>query len=221
MSRIINSYDKAIIDLKTELITMGKKVESVVKLAMEALIEQNTTKAQGLIALEEEIDDLDYDLELKALEIISLQQPTDEDLRCLAAVMRISKDLERVGDLAINIAEITINLATKGAYFKELVDIPKMSKLAIAMLEKALDAYLKKDLAVAYAVNDSDDEVDELYDALYHELINYMKKDAKYVEQANYLILVARFLERIADHAVNIAEMTIYEINGKRRPFLE
>jgi phosphate transport system protein len=221
MARIFNSYEKAIIDLKSELLSMGKKVELLLKGAMEALIEQNITKAQAVKSLEEEIDDLDYEIELTALEIISLQQPADEDLRSLATVLRISKDLERVGDIAVNIAEITINLAAKGAYFKELVDIPKMSRLAIAMLEKSLTAYMNKDVNMAYEVNKSDDEVDDLYDALYWELIDYMKLDAKYVEQANYLILVARFLERIADHAVNVAEMTIYEVNGERRPFLK
>jgi phosphate transport system protein len=221
MTRILNSYDKAIINLKSELVSMGKKVESLLKGAMEALIEQNITKAQAIMSLEEEVDDADYEIELAALEIISLQQPNDEDLRSLATVMRIAKDLERVGDQAVNIAEIAINLATKGAYFKELVDIPKMSRLAIAMLEKSLTAYMNKDVEMAYEVNEADDEVDNLYDALYWELIDYMKQDAKYVEQANYLILVARFLERVADHAVNVAEMTIYEANGERRPFLK
>ncbi|MBS4026049.1 MAG: phosphate signaling complex protein PhoU [Clostridia bacterium] len=218
---ILNSYDKAIINLKSELVSMGKKVELLLKGAMEALIEQNITKAQAIKSLEEEVDDLDYEVELKALEIISLQQPNDEDLRSLATIMRISKDLERIGDQAVNIAEITINLATKGAYFKELVDIPRMSSLAMAMLEKSLTAYMNKDVEMAYGVNEADDEVDNLYDALYWELIDYMKQDSKYVEQANYLILVARFLERVADHAVNVAEMTIYEANGERRPFLK
>ncbi|MDW7673471.1 MAG: phosphate signaling complex protein PhoU [Bacillota bacterium] len=221
MNRIINSYDKAIMDLKNELIKMGHKVEELIKLAMEALIEQNTTKAQGVIALEDVVDDFDYDIEFKALEIISLQQPSDDDLRSLATVMKIAKDLERIGDLAVNIAEITINLSTKGDYFKKLVDIPRMSELAINMLEKSLLAYLNMDTELAYAVNEADDEVDDLYAILYHELIKYMKEDAKYVEQASYFILVSRFLERIGDHAVNIAEMTIYEVEGERRPFIK
>lgn len=217
---IMNSYDKAILDLKSELISMSERVKLLLKITMEALLDQNLTKAQGIIALEDEVDELDYQIELGALEIISLQQPMDDDLRSLATVMRISKDLERIGDLAINIAEITMNIALKGKYFKELIDIPKMSHLVINMLELSLKAYIEKDIDLAHEVNKSDEAVDNIYKELYFELIEYMKKESTYVEQATYLILVARFLERIGDHTVNIAEMTVYEVQGTRRPFI-
>ncbi|MGF7185786.1 phosphate transport system protein [Desulfitispora alkaliphila] len=219
MERPLNTYEKAILNLQKDICSMGSEVSKLLKLALEALLEQDKDKANQIIQLENEIDDQDYEIEMRALELISLQQPLDEDLRVLAAVMRITKDLERIGDLAVNVAKTAIKLADSGAYFKPLIDIPKMAELTREMLEESLDSYLHNNIELALTINKKDDQVDRLFHKLYQELIDYMKANANYVEQASCFILVARYLERIGDHAVNIAEMTIYQLSGERRPF--
>ena len=219
MHSFINSYERSILNLKKKIVYMGEKTSLQLLLAVESLLEQDIDKATEILVLEEEIDNLDHQLELETMELISLQQPMDDDLRTLGAVLRISKDLERIGDLSENIAEIAIKLSKGEGYFKELVDIPLMCNTVNNMLKVSLDAYINKDLDKAYLIDKMDDNVDNLYSSLYEELISCMKKNAEYVEQATCLITVVRFLERIGDHAVNIAEMTIYEINGDRKPF--
>jgi len=213
----LNAYDRAILGLQKDLSEMGDKVKKNLELAVEALIFQDVNKAAKVIAHDDVIDDMDYDIEHKALEIISLQQPLSEDLRILAGVLRIGKDLERIGDYAVNIAETCQSLAGSGDYFKPLVDIPRMSRMAVEMLVNGLTALNNRDLELARKVILADDDIDELYASLYRELVDYMKKSQSYVEQASHLTFVARYLERVGDHTVNIAEMTIYMVTGQRR----
>jgi phosphate transport system protein len=213
----LNAYDRAILVLQKDLSEMGNKVKQSLELAVEALIDQDVHKAAQVIAGDDIIDDMDYDIEHKALEIISLQQPLDNDLRILAGVLRIGKDLERIGDYAVNIAEVCQSLAGSGDYFKPLVDIPRMCQMAIKMLIDGLLALNNRDLELAREVILADDAIDNLYANLYQELVGYMKKDKAYVDQACHLAFVARYLERVGDHSVNIAEMTIYMVTGERR----
>ncbi|MBO8169550.1 MAG: phosphate signaling complex protein PhoU [Thermoanaerobacteraceae bacterium] len=219
MIKHVNAYDRAIRSLQQDIMEMGIKVNEALSMAMDGLKNQNECRCQQVIEMDDVIDDMDYDIEEKALELISLQQPMADDLRVLASALRIIKELERIGDYAVNIAEISIKLKEKGEYFKPLVDIPKMAELAQAMVTKSLEAFTEKNTARAREVNTDDEEVDSLFEALYDELIDFMKQDSSFVDQASYLSLVARYLERIGDHAVNIAEMTIYMVTGERRPF--
>ncbi|MEW6663055.1 MAG: phosphate signaling complex protein PhoU [Bacillota bacterium] len=216
----MNAYDRAILGLQKDLSEMGNKVKKNLELAVEALIFQDVNKAAQVIADDDIVDDMDYEIEYKALEIISLQQPLSEDLRILAGVLRIGKDLERIGDYAVNIAEVCQSLAGSGDYFKPLVDIPRMCQMAMEMLVNGLSALNNRDLKLAREVILADDAIDELYANLYRELVCYMKKDKAYVEQACHLAFVARYLERVGDHTVNIAEMTIYMVTGQRRPVI-
>jgi len=218
MSRPLSAYDRALLELEQDILRMGDHVETSMVKALEALKRQDTVLAGQVIEGDTLTDDWSYDIEERALELISLQQPLEKDLRILATVMRVGRELERIGDYAVNIAEVALRLAGQGPYFKPLVDIPRMSELAQTMLRKSLEAFVTRKVETAKEVIASDDEVDRLFESLYEELVDYMKKGAQYVDQASYLALVARYLERVADHAVNIAEMVIFRETGVRRP---
>ena len=214
-----NAYKEWIKRLSSDLLDMGALVSERLRKAMSSLERQDRNEALEVINGDSEIDRKDHDIEMGTLHLISLQQPTEADLRDLASMMRISRDLERIGDYATDIAEVADDMVGKGPYFKPLVDIPKMAGLAQAMLQKALKAYLDRDLDAAMQLDCDDDEVDTLYTALSEELLGYLKRGPQYIDQACGLLLVARHLERIADHAVNVAEMTVFALTGDRRPF--
>lgn len=219
MGRILNAYDRAILELQQNLLHMGDYVADLLDEALAALKNQDVKVARQVIMGDDATDDLDYNIEMTALDLISLQQPSGEDLRTLATVMRVSRELERISDYAVNIAETAERLAELGPYFKPLVDIPRMSDLARSMLRRSLQALVDRNLDLAREVVEADDAVDLLFEALYNELLDYMKKGPEFVDQASYLSLVARYLERIADHAVNIAERVVYRETGQRRAF--
>ncbi|MGI9862676.1 phosphate signaling complex protein PhoU [Moorella naiadis] len=221
MNRILNAYDRALLELQQNILQMGEYVANQLDQALKALKDQDRVLAQQVVAGDDGADDLAHDIEMSSLDLISLQQPTGDDLRTLATVMRVSRELERIGDYAVNIAEVAGRLAKLGPYFKPLVDIPHMSDLARSMLRRSLQALVERNLEIAREVVKADDVVDRLFEALYDELVAYMKKGPEYVDQASYLALVARYLERIADHAVNIAEMAVYRETGERRAFRE
>ncbi|AOQ24772.1 Phosphate-specific transport system accessory protein PhoU [Moorella thermoacetica] len=219
MGRILNAYDRALLELQQNLLHMGDYVVGQLDQALAALKTQDVKMARQVIMGDDATDDLDHNIEMSALDLFSLQQPSGEDLRTLATVLRVSRELERISDYAVNIAEAAERLAELGPYFKPLVDIPRMSDLARAMLQRSLEALVDRNLDLAREVVEADDAVDRLFEALYDELVGYMKRGPEYVDQASYLALVARYLERIADHAVNVAEMVVYRETGQRRAF--
>lgn len=221
MNRILNAYDRALLDLQQNILHMGEYVASQLDQALKALKDQDRELARLVVEGDDVADDLAHDVEMSSLDLISLQQPAGDDLRTLATVMRVSRELERIGDYAVNIAEVAGRLAKLGPYFKPLVDIPHMSDLARAMLRRSLQALVDRNLEISGEVVAADDDIDRLFETLYDELVAYMKKGPEYVDQASYLALVARYLERIADHAVNIAEMVVYRETGRRRAFKE
>ncbi|MGE5551843.1 MAG: phosphate signaling complex protein PhoU [Bacteroidota bacterium] len=219
MNRRLNAYDCALIEIGQRLLGMGDLVERRLSEAMCALTDQDEQLAQTALAGDDEVDALDEALEMEVIDLISLQQPVDRDLRFMAAAMRISRDLERIADYACDIAEIALLLKGKGPYFKPLVDVPRMGGLVQAMMRKSLKAHVEKDLVSARRMHDEDAEVDTLFRLLLEELTDFMKKGPEYVDQASNLLLAARYLERIGDHVVNIAEMTIFAETGVRHPF--
>ncbi len=211
-------YTQGIRSVEQRLASLTDAVAHMLEKSLRALDHQDVPSAQDVLDYDDVIDDETADIEQASVELISLQQPRQEDLRVLTASLRIVRDLERIADYACDIAEITQSLA-KQAYFKELVDVPRMGQLALTMLERAHEAVMTKDTAIAYEVMKRDDAVDQLYVDLYQELVAVMRSAPEFVEQASGLLLVARYLERIADHAVNIAEMTVYMASGVRQPF--
>jgi phosphate transport system protein len=215
----LNAYDKALIEIDSRLLAMSELVNVHLGEAMNSFVNQDIEKAKAVIDGDEAIDMLEESLEMDSLELISLQQPLDRDLRFLAAAMKISRELERISDYACDIAELTLDLQAKLPFFKPLIDLPHMAELVQKMMRKSLKAYTERNISLARQLDSDDDQVDQLFGLLLKELTDFMKKGAEYVDQASSLILVARYLERVGDHIVNIAEMVIFIDTGERHPF--
>lgn len=219
MLRRINAYDQKLIRVKEQLLTMSDITGRQLKEAVDSFIQLDDSAAQRVIAGDEVIDSLDETLEMESLLLLSIQQPTDYDLRFLAAAMRISRELERIGDYACDIAEATLQLGEKTPDYQPLVDLPRLCRMVQQMMKKSLQAYLEKDLQSARQMDDDDNEVDRLFLSILDKLTEYMKKGPEYVDQASSILLVTRYLERVGDHVVNISEMNIFTETGIRHPF--
>lgn len=219
MIKHLNAYDRAVAQIGERLSQLSEKVGKRLSEAMDAFINQNDELAKKVILGDDEIDIMDENLEIDSLNLISLQQPEDRVLRYLTAAIRISHELERICDYACDIAEATLELKRKAPFFKPLVDLPHMAELVQKMMHKSLKAYVEKDLVSAGEMDDDDRELDDLFVALLEELTEHMSKNPEHVVQASTILLVCRYLERIGDHVVNIAEMTIFIESGERHPF--
>jgi phosphate transport system protein len=195
--------------LKAQLLQMGGRSESIIGKSIEALRRRDTALAREVIDDDRAIDRLEIDIEERCVGLLALQQPLASDLRFITAALKISNDLERVGDHGVNIAGSALKLAAEPE-LKPLVDIPRMASLAGGMLREALDAFVRRDAETARRLCRSDDEVDALNRQLFRELISYMIEDPRSITRAMELILVARNLERVADLATNIAEEVVF-----------
>ena len=200
-------------DLQGRLLEMGTLVESAIHNSVRALMERSETLAQQVLGNEDRINHLEIEIDELAVRLLALQQPMAKDLRFLTAAIKINTDLERMGDLAVNIVERAIALTNRPPV-KPLIDIPQMARTAESMVRKSLDAFVKREPELARSVLLSDDTVDRLRDSIHSELISFMQEDPESIPQALDLILVARHLERIADHATNIAEDTLFLVKG-------
>jgi phosphate transport system protein len=200
--------------LKTRLLAMAALVEERLHLAIRSLTDRRAELAEEVIAGDREINDLQVDIDERSLLILALQNPKATDLRTITAAMKINADLERIGDQAVNIAEQALRLVQLPV-LKPLIDIPRMAQLAAAMTRDSLDAFARGDSALARRVLAADDEVDGLKDQLFRELLTYMLGDTGTIERALALLIVSRCIERIADHATNIAEDTIFVVEGR------
>jgi phosphate transport system protein len=200
--------------LRNQLLTMGALVEDRVHRAVQALIHRREEEAQWIIATDKEINDLQIAIDNRCLKLLATQTPLAVDLRLITSAMKINADLERVGDQAVNIAESVLVLLPQPP-LKPLIDIPRMAIIAEKMVRDALDAFVKKDAALARDVLRRDDEVDDLKDQVFRELLTYMMADPGTIQRALSLILISRHLERIADHATNIAEDVIFIAEAK------
>jgi phosphate transport system protein len=202
-------------ELKERMLFMSSLVEKAIHTCLEALNHRNESLAtQVVVEMEPQINELHLELDDRALQLLALQQPMAVDLRFITATMKINSDLERLGDQAVNIAQRALSLVTQPA-LKPLVDISRMADIAKGMVRDALDAFVRRDTELASQVVLQDDEVDSYRDLIFRELIANMIKDHRHIPQALDLILVSRNLERIADHATNIAEDVIYMVLGR------
>ncbi len=207
------TFDAQLRDLEQELLKMGTFVEQMVADSLRALTAQDVELAEEIIRRDDIADQMDIEIEERCMRLLALQQPMSRDLRTIATGLKIISDLERMGDFAVDIARIAKLLAGE-PYFKPLVDIPRMSELAKKMVRDALTAFVRRDLQLVRQVCADDDAVDRMWHALRDELMDFMRKDPNLVTQALHLLLVARYLERIADHATNVAERVDYMETG-------
>jgi len=200
--------------LKSQLLTMGGLVENRIHRAVDSLIHRKEHEAQKVIDSDVEINDLQIEIDERCLKILATQTPVAVDLRFIAAAMKINSDLERMGDQAVNIAENTLKCLDKPP-LKPFIDLPRMAALAQEMTRDSLDAFVRRDAELARDVLRRDDEVDDLKDQVFRELLTYMMADPGTIERALSLILISRNLERVADHATNIAEDVIFLVEAK------
>jgi len=207
-------FDEELKNLKEKLLRMAGLVEESVELAIEAIKDRKDELSQGVLKNEEQINLLDVEVDETCLRLMALRQPMAGDLRFITSAMKIDSELERMGDLAVNVSEQAFIL-NKLPPLKPLLDIPRMARLAQAMIRDSINAFINRDEALARSVCERDDEVDALDEQIFRELLTYMMEDAANISRAVALILVSRNLERMADHATNIGEDVIYLAKGK------
>lgn len=214
MSKMERPFDDELKTLKEKLLEMAARAEEQIALAIRGLKDREEKLACQVLDREESINLLDIEIDEMCMRLLALRQPMATDLRFITSAMKISGDLERIGDLAVNIAERTIDLL-KSPQLKPLIDIPRMAQLSQDMVRDALNAFINRDDKLARDVCERDDKVDQLNGQVFRELLTYMMEDPGTISRAVDLILVGRHLERIADHATNIGEDVIYMVKGK------
>jgi len=207
--------DEELKELHKDILKIGVMAQEAIYKSVEALKNRDRAQAQSVLDDDKKIDRLDNEIDEKCIDLIARFQPMAKDVRFIATAMKINSDLERIADLAVDIAQRALELAGK-PLLKPLVDIPKLSNIAQAMVKEAIDAFINRDVELAKKVLLSDPEADKLRNSVYEELVNdYMMKDARTADRAVPLLLVSRHLERICDHATNIAEDVIYMVEAK------
>jgi phosphate transport system protein len=214
MSRAERPFDEELKDLKEKLLEMASRAEEQIGRAVLSLKDRRQPLACEVLDKEADINRLDIEIDDMAMRLLALRQPMAADLRFITSAMKISSDLERIGDLAVNIAERTLELL-KYPQLKPLIDIPRMAEMTQAMVRDALNAFVSGDADLARNVCERDDLVDQMNHQIFRELLTYMMEDPETITRAVDLILVGRHLERIADHATNIGEDVIYMVKGK------
>jgi phosphate transport system protein len=200
-------------DLKSRLLEMGGLVESAIYRSVAAVVEKDSDQAQQVLKNEARINQMEIEIDELATRLLATQQPMAVDMRFLTAAIKINSDLERMGDLAVNVVERALSLMHEPV-LRPGIDIPQMAKLTESMVRKSLDAFVRSDADLARAVLLSDDAVDDLRDSVYEELIRFMQQSSEHVRPGVNLMFVARSLERLADHATNIAEDVLFLVQG-------
>ncbi len=207
-------YERSLRDLQDDILTMGSMVDKAIGRSVEALRGRDVNTARQIIEDDDLLDDKRAEIERNALLLIATQQPLAGDLRTIAAVLAIATELERMGDYAEGIAKISINLAAEPP-LKPLVSIPRMADKARDMLHRSLGAFIDRDVDAAKQIWNEDDEIDELYDQVYHELLAYMIADPATISRATRLLWTAHNLERISDRVTNICERIVFVVTGQ------
>ena len=207
-------YEMELQEIKNNLIYLGALTENAIHLAMKSLTDRDTAMANQVIANDYEIDKMDKEIEEKCIKMLALRQPTAIDLRFITTAIKITGHLERIGDMAVNIAEKVVQL-NEEPKLKPYIDLANMSSIVERMVAKSLDAMIKKDLQLAEEVRRIEQEVDDLNEQIFRELLTFMMEDSKSIHRALLIMHVSKNLERIADHAQGIADMVTYMITGE------
>ena len=207
-------FDRDLRELQDDLLGLGSMVEKAIAKSLDALKNRDMTLSEEVVREDDIIDKRRFDLEEKCIDLIATQQPLAGDLRILVTVLHVAVELERMGDYAEGIAKISIAMGDEPP-LKPLIDIPRMADQAMDMLRRSLNAFVNHDVAASHQICEDDDEVDDLYDQVYHELLTYMMADPDAIRRATYLLWVAHDLERIADRTTNIAERVIFMVTGR------
>ena len=209
-----NRFDRQLVQLNNELIEMGGMIEKAISDTVKALVNQDIELASNVIEYDEEIDHQEREIEQLCLKLLLQQQPVAKDLRLISAALKMITDMERIGDHATDISEITIELS-KESYIKKLAHIQQMAKEPMVMLVQSVEAFVNKDMDKARTVIVHDDVVDDLFNKVKAELIAMIHEDVNAGEQASDLLMAAKYFERIGDHATNISEWVIFSITGQ------
>ncbi|WP_191269475.1 phosphate signaling complex protein PhoU [Neobacillus kokaensis] len=210
-----SNFDESLKELKSMQLKMAGEAETAIKNAMLALLNQDIELAHSVINGDNVIDDLEYEIHEKALMLIARQSPVAKDLRRLHVALRVSSEVERLGDIAVNIAKSAVHIGNE-KHVKELIDIPHMMEIALEMLTDAITAFYSEDSAMAQKCAEKDDQVDKMFGELVQELLTYIPQNPDFTNQIIQLAFVCRFIERMADHSTNIAENVVYLETGKR-----
>ncbi|HET9235462.1 MAG TPA: phosphate signaling complex protein PhoU [Candidatus Eisenbacteria bacterium] len=207
-------FDAELQELKKKILTMGSLVQTMLSDSLTALVTRDTPLAASVEARDTEVDRMEIAVDELAVRIIALRQPAASDLRHIIAALKIIKDVERIGDIAVNVSERVVELNAE-PQLKPYIDLPRMVDAVQAMIRDALDAWVNEDATLAQKVLDCDEFVDNLNAQIFNELLTYMLSDTKAINRATRLIFISKYLERAADHATNVAEEVIYAIQGR------
>mgnify|MGYP000998804327 CR=1 FL=1 len=209
-----SGFDRELDLLNDMLIEMGNLIESSINAAVSALKEQNVELAKRVIEADNEIDDMEKEIEERCLKLLLRQQPVAKDLRFISSALKMITDMERIGDQAADISEITIMMAGE-PYIKDIVHIPQMAEITIKMVKYSIDSFVKRDIDLVKKVIHMDDQVDDLFDIIKNELVDIVRENIEHKEQVVDLLMIAKYFERIGDHAQNITEWVYYAITGE------
>ncbi len=207
-------FEDELTELKVKILKMGSLVEEVIGQAIQALVERDSELARKVIESDARINTYDVEIDEECIRLIALRQPTARDLRFVTTAMKITTDLERMGDYAVDIGERVLEL-NEEPQLKPYIDLPRMTEISQGMVRDVLQAFLDRDTDLAYEVINRDDEVDQLTVQIFNELLFFMIKDSSTITRAIKISYISKYLERIADHATNIAEMVVYMTEGR------
>lgn len=208
------AYENDLERLRENILRMGGLCEDAIARAMRALTERNADLARETMERDHLVNKMEVDIDEQCIELLALRQPAGSDLRLIITGLKISTDLERIGDLSVNLCERVLELL-EAPPLKPLIDLPRMAEKTARMVRDSLDAYVRRDAELAESVCLRDDEVDALNDQIFRELLTYMMENQANIPRALGLSMIGRYLERIADHATNISQMVIYLVKGK------
>ena len=211
---IYKAFDLELRELKEKLLYEGDLVEKAFQDAIKALLERNSQIAEKVVEDDDIIDAKEVEIDEFCLKLLALRQPAARDLRFITTAIKVNYDLERIGDLAVNVSEHVLEL-NKESQLKPYIDLPTMASIVQTMVKESLEAFVKEDVELAMKVTRGDERVDQLHDQIFRELLTYMGQDLRTITRATRLLFISKHLERAADHAVNIAELVIFMVEGK------